>query len=183
MLRRKLERRITILKLVALTAILSALSFTPMVPAAHAYGKTAIWQIGASFNCNNPSFCEVLGGGWGWIEFDSGGVGDATFTQCEHLISDTPPLSGAQGLLIDIENWYIAPGSAGPQSFFVSDGTVTIVGHTGGPPMTLPLSAIFPSPDIGIPAVPGHYDAASMFGMKPPPGVAIQIQVVQIPNR
>jgi len=177
-----LERRITILKFAAFTAILSALSFIPMVPAGHAYGNTAIWQIGVSFNCNNPSFCEGLGGAWGWIELDSGGVGDATFTDCAHLISDTPPLSGAQGLIIEIENWYVAPGSAGPQTFFVPDGTVTVVGHTGGPPVTVPLSAIIP-PDTGIPAVPGHFNAASMFGMTPPPGVAIQIQVVQIPNR
>ncbi len=161
-----MERRITILKLVALTAILSALSFISMVPAGHAYGNTAIWQIGFSGNCDNPHLCGPpfgLGGFWGWVEFDQGGVGDAT--------------------LIEIENWYVAPGSAGPMTFFLGDGEVTIVGHTGGPPMTVPLGAVFPAPfDTGFPAVPGHYSTSEILGFSAP-GVAFQYQVVQIPNR
>jgi len=185
-LRRKLERRITILKLATLTAILAALSFIPMVPAGHAYGNTAIWQIGFSGNCDNPQLCGPpfgLGGFWGWVEFDQGGVGDATVAECSHLFSDTPPLSGAQSFLIEIENWYVAPGSAGPMTFFLGDGEVTIVGHTGGPPMTVPLGAVFPAPfDTGFPAVPGHYSTSEILGFSAP-GVAFQYQVVQIPNR
>jgi hypothetical protein len=34
--------------------------------------------------------------------------------------------------------------------------------------------------DTGIPAVPGHYTATDIFGMKAPPGITIQIQVVQV---
>ena len=184
MLRRKLERRITILKLATLTAILAALSFIPMVPAGHAYNNTAIWQIGFSGNCNNPDLCGPpfgLGGFWGWVEFDQGGVGDATVTECSHLSSDTAPLSGAQSFLIEIENWYVAPGSAGPMTFFVPDGTATIVGHTGGPPVTVPLSSILAA-DTGFPAVAGHYSTDEILGFSAP-GVSFQYQVVQIPNR
>jgi hypothetical protein len=37
--------------------------------------------------------------------------------------------------------------------------------------------------DTGIPAAPGHYNTSELLGFKPPPGVAFQIQVVEIPNR
>jgi hypothetical protein len=49
---------------------------------AGAYGGGAshdTWQIGLSFNCNNPSYPDCqnpetglpeLGGFWGWVEFD-----------------------------------------------------------------------------------------------------------------
>src|SRR5947199_10371476 len=101
--RRKLERRITLLKLATLTAILAALSFIPMVPAGHAYGNTAIWQIGFSGNCDNPQLCGPpfgLGGFRGWVECDEGGVADATLTECEHLGADTPARRRAPACLI-----------------------------------------------------------------------------------
>src|SRR5262249_31082042 len=52
------------------------------------YGKNALWQIGLSFNCNNPAFCgaDATGGFWGWVEFDRGGQGNATLTGCGHLV-------------------------------------------------------------------------------------------------
>src|SRR5215471_12850543 len=66
------------------------------VQTAHAYGNTALWQVGLSFNCDNPSVCGAtnLGGFWGWVEFDSGGLGDAELTGCGHLQGG--PASGAQ---------------------------------------------------------------------------------------
>ncbi len=164
--------------------------FMTAVPAAHAYGNTAIWQIGFSGNCINPSLCEDFvtatgtgpGGFWGWIEFDSGGVGDITVSECSHLSSDTPPLSGAQALLIEVENWYIAQGSAGQMTFFLGEGTITLVGQTGGTPITLPLSAIFPTPfDTEIPAIQGHHSTSEILGFSAP-GIAFEYQVVQIPQ-
>src|SRR5262245_59558300 len=61
---------------------------------ASAYGGGAghaMWQVGISGNCNNPSFCgaDGLGGFWGWVEFDrfaNGTItGDAQLTGCGHF--------------------------------------------------------------------------------------------------
>ena len=139
----------------------------------------SIWQIGASFNCNNPSFCGPnLGGGWGWIEFDQGGTGDATFADCTHMLGGG--FAGAQAVHIDITGWKIGEGSAGANTFIITSAIITLVGHTGGPPQTMVSNDEM---DLGIPAMAGHYNTSMIIGMAPPPGVAIQIQVVQIPNR
>lgn len=151
-----------------------------------AYGNDALWQIGLSFNCNNRDLCLNppfgVGGVWGWIEFDTGGEGDATLAGCTHLSSSLGLLTGADYLHIEITNWTIAPGSGGPATFIITDGTVTIAGvHTRGAPVTVPLSAVFGGVlDTGVPAVAGHYSYSSLFGFTPPPGVNFQIQVVQI---
>lgn len=152
-------------------------------PPARAYGNTALWQIGLSFNCNNPSVCSELGGFWGWIEFDLGGTGDATLSGCAHLVSDTPPLSGAFAFQADF-TWEIMSAAMPPFSvdhFWITGGMMTITGHTGGPPITFPIPDV--PFDSGVPAMAGHYNTASIFGMTAPPGVAFQIQVVEIPNR
>ena len=83
---------------------------------------------------------------------------------------------------MEITNWMIGPGSAGPATFIITDGTVTFAGvNTRGAPVTLPLSAVFGSTvDLGVPAVAGHYSYSSLFGFTPPPGVNFQIQVVAI---
>ena len=172
----------TILEFAALSAILAVLPLmSATVPAVHAYGNTALWQIGLSFNCNNPSVCDsMLGGFWGWIEFDSGGLGDATLTGCSHLTGPTSHGSaGADHFNAEITGWTIMPGSVGPLTFFVTSGTMTFTGTVPrGPPITMPIS---PTPlDTGIPAVPGHFSMASVLGFTPPPGVNFQIQVVQL---
>jgi hypothetical protein len=154
-----------------------------------AYGNDALWQIGLSFNCNDPSLCLTppfgVGGLWGWIEFDTGGEGDATLAGCTHLSSSLGLLTGADYLRIEITNWTIGPGSAGPATFLITAGTVTFAGvNTKGRPVTVPLSALLPpgatALDLGVPAVAGHYSYSSLFGFTPPPGVNFQIQVVQI---
>jgi len=139
------------------------------VPAAHAYGSNALWQIGLSFNCNNPSFCDSMRGGfWGWVGFDSGGLGDATLTGCGHLTGPTSHGSGgADHFNVEITGWTIMPGSAGPLTFFVTSGTMTFTGTVPrGPPITVPIS---PTPlDTGFPAVPGHFSTSMILGFTPP---------------
>src|SRR5262245_42546823 len=82
-------------------------------PPVDAYGRDAIWQIGLSFNCNNPAACgSELGGFWGWVEFDQGNDGDAQVTGCEHMQGGRA--GGAHHVAIDIHGWTIAAGSAGP---------------------------------------------------------------------
>lgn len=151
---------------------------------AGAYGPNALWQIGLSFNCNDPSLCLNppfgIGGFWGWIEFDAAGMGDATLTGCSHLSTSLGVLTGADHLQVQITNWTIGPGSAGPATFFITDGTVTFTGvNTKGAPVTVPLS-VLGGLDTGVPAAAGHYSVPSVMGFTPPPGVNFQIQVVQI---
>src|SRR6266496_4804394 len=57
-------------------------------PSAGAYGSAALWQIGLSGNCNNPSVCgaDQLGGFWGWVEFDNDNTADAELADCQHLL-------------------------------------------------------------------------------------------------
>ncbi|SRR6266540_810564 len=144
---------------------------------AGAYGSNALWQIGISANCNNPSVCGAeLGGFWGWVEFDADNTGDATIAGCEHLQGrQLPGSSGAGGMRIDITGWTIASGSAGPSTFFVTSEIDTFTERGRPVTVTIPSENF----DTGFPAVPGHYSTADVFGFTAP-GVAFQLQVVQL---
>src|SRR6266545_1962075 len=73
-------------------------------PSAGAYGSAALWQIGLSFNCNNPSLCgSELGGFWGWAEFDSDNTADAQLVGCGHLQGGRA--QGAQHFSVDAHSW------------------------------------------------------------------------------
>ncbi len=172
----------------AVASLLIPMALIVIASPARAYGNTAVWQLGVSQNCDNPSLCENLGGFWGWIEFDNDGTGDATFAGCGHLVGPFGG-GGADAFQIEIEGWFIADGFTGMPDFFVTGGTMTLTGHTGGPPVTVPLTTPDGKPidedhpfDTGFPAVAGHYDLAQLFGFSAP-GVNFVIQVVQIPNR
>src|SRR5262249_18465782 len=99
-----------------------------------------------------------------------------------HLSSSLGVLTGADHLQIDITGWTIAPGSAGPATFIITDGTVRLTGvNTKGAPVTVPVPVFFGGAfDTGVPAAAGHYSYSSLFGFAPPPGVNFQIQVVQL---
>jgi hypothetical protein len=148
-------------------------------PSAQAYGgdgHMAVYQIGISFNCNNKDFCgsDNLGGFWGWAELDhnpttGANTGDAEFAGCSH-----GTFKGAGHISQDISDWYVASGSAGPRTFFVTGvETDKFAGQTFVQP--------FKDQDTGVPAVAGHYSTSEIFGFSPPPGVAAQIQVAYKP--
>jgi hypothetical protein len=164
----------------AATAALLGVMLSPV----GAYGGGAnhdMWQVGLSFNCNNPGFCgPELGGFWGWVEFDRSADGqqtwgDAELTGCSHTVGGGG-FAGASHLSIEITSWTIAGGSAGPQTFFAS-GIET--DSFRGNKVTFPVSNI----DTGIPAIPGHYSTSEILGFDPPPGVAFQIQVAFRPAK
>lgn len=149
-----------------------------MVSSAGAYGGGAdhdMWQVGVSFNCNNPDFCGPnLGGFWGWAEFDRSADGtltwgDGELAGCSHSVGGGG-FNGAAHLSFEIESWTIEPGSAGPQTFFISGEETD---SFRGDKVTFDVTHF----DTGIPAVPGHYNTSDVLGFDPPPGVAIQIQV------
>jgi hypothetical protein len=169
-------RRVFVMVVGLLAAVLVAgMSATP----AAAYGGGAshdMWQVGLSFNCNNPDFCgSDLGGFWGWAEFDRAGAttwGDASFAGCGHSIGGGG--GGAGGVQLEIVSWHL--GAAGPddpnypggQVFYIDENEVTFIGH--GNPVTVVNDPEFLG-DSGIPADPGHY------AFHPVAGVAGVIQV------
>jgi hypothetical protein len=183
--------------LALLLAIAGALLVGGPASSAFAYGGGAThdtWQVGLSFNCDNPTsaFClnpetgaPELGGFWGWYEFDRSGDatwGDAELTGCGHTTGGGGPGSaGAGHFHLDISAWHLgAPGPDDPplppgaQVFYVDDGTVTFTGAGG--PVTIPLPDDFKG-DTGIPSTPGHY------AFHPDPGVAGSLTVAYRPAR
>jgi hypothetical protein len=171
--------RITIAS-IAVAASLLVIAAAPAV----AYGGGAnhdMWQIGLSFNCNNPDFCGPQQGGfWGWVEFDRSADGTQTWgnaelTGCTHSVGGGG-FAGAFHASIDVTSWTIAAGSAGPQTFFAS-GVET--DSFRGEKVTFP----FTNMDTGISAVPGHYSTSEILGFSAPPGVAFQIQVAFRPAK
>jgi hypothetical protein len=155
----------------------AAIAFTGLTAStAGAYGSAAQWQIAISFNCNNPSLCGGGGGGtWIWAEFDNDGTGDATVTDCGHLVAAHGAFAGADHINVEMNSWTISSGG----TFVITSETDTIVGH--GTPQVVDIPS--ENFDTGIPAVPGHYSiAAAVFGFTGP-GVTAQLQVVQIPGK
>ena len=154
---------------------------------AGAYGGGAshdMWQVGLSFNCNNPSFCgDELGGFWGWAEFDrfsDGSItGDAEFAGCGHTTgSGGPGSAGAGHESVDITAAHIGPGGPddppGVSVFYIDHNVVT--GTFQGQKQTLVDDPEFLG-DSGIVADAGHYS------FHPAPGVAGVEQVAYRPAR
>jgi hypothetical protein len=177
-------RRLIVLVSAAATMALAAVAST--AGPAGAYGGGAahdMWQIGFSFNCNNPTpgacdFNGGTGGDWGWVEFDRSADGtqtwgDAQTAFCFHTIGGGG--AGAGHSSIDITSWTIAPGSAGPETFFAS-GTETdsFRGVT--------QTSTFTNEDTGIPATPGHYDTSQILGFSAR-GIAFHLQVAFRPAK
>jgi hypothetical protein len=171
------------LMLVALSA--AAVLAVGFAPSASAYGGGAnhdMWQIGLSFNCNNPdpAVCEDgTGGSWGWVELDRSADGtqtwgDAELAFCFHTVGGGG--AGAGHGSIEIESWFIAPGSAGPQTFYVSGEETDFFRGTK-------TTEDFTDLDSGFSAVPGHYSTDEILGFRAPPGIALQVQVAFRPAK
>ena len=174
-------------RLVAMVAALvaaAALAVGFAAPAG-AYGGGAshdMWQIGFSFNCNNPALCgdifDGTGGDWGWVEFDRSADGtqtwgDAEIAFCFHTVGGGGAAAGHGS--IEVTNWTIAAGSAGPQTFFAS-GTETD-SYRG----TTETSTIT-NEDTGFSATPGHYSTTEILGFSAP-GIAFQVQIAFRPAK
>lgn len=182
-------------------AVITASSVLMIAPiAANAgYGGGAaknVWQIGISFNCNNPSLCANtggLGGFWGWAELDQtvgtapAYSGDAQFAFCFHG-GNGPGGAGAGHTSEDVTSWMVGDNG----NFWLTGGTDTdrfqgqVVVHPiwadaqyqpdpNNP--TVPASPTTPS-DTGVPAIPGtfHLSTTDIFGFSAP-GVSANIQV------
>jgi hypothetical protein len=163
--------------MVAAAAAAAVLAVGVASPAG-AYGGGAghdMWQVGLSFNCNNPSFCgDELGGFWGWVEFDrfaDGTItGDAQTTGCSHFLRGGG--GGAGHADIDITSAHIGASQPGDPNF--PTGQVFYVDHNV-------VNGVTDDPDFlgdtGIPVEPGHYSS------HPAPGVAFMAQVAFRPAK
>jgi hypothetical protein len=147
----------------ALTLVFMLSSLVVSTTPAAAYGRDAVWQIGFSFNCNDPVACAVSpenpfgpGGFWGWIELDStthpGTAGDADIvvTGCDHFRT-TIPHGGADHFNLD--------------GTWLTSGGFLFVSATG-------FGTFFV-----VPAAAGHYS------LHPAPAIAMELQLALIPNR
>jgi hypothetical protein len=164
---------------VAVVSVLSVQLLTARGHTAHANGSVALWRFAFSVKCNNPTVCgPTLSGASGSAELDSDNTAVAQLTNYDHL-QGSGPASGAQHSSAQA-SWFIALGMTGLPDFFIGSETRTFTGRSGGPPVTLfdPFP-LYPS-DTGIPAVPAHYNAMSLFGLEAPPGFVFNIQVVQL---
>jgi len=174
--------RRTLLLLAALVA--AAALAGGFAASAGAYGGGSghdTWQVGLSFNCDNPSFCgSDLGGFWGWVEFDRSTVdgtitGDAQLTGCGHSVGGGGPGSaGAGHTNLDITAAHIGPSQPDDPNypnghvFYIDHNVATFTGH--GAPVSVTDDPDFLG-DSGIPAEPGHYS------FHPAPAVAFMVNV------
>jgi len=146
---------------------------------AGAYGGGAshdTWQIGLSFNCNNPSYfmCQdpetgqpQLGGFWGWVEFDrfaDGTItGDAQVAGCGHTTGGGGPGSAGAGHEdVDITSARLGPAQPGDPTFGIPGAQVFYIDSASDPSFV---------GDSGFPADPGHYSLHAV------PGFSANIQV------
>ena len=170
------------LRVLIATLALSTAMVVGTAGTAGAYGGGAdhdMWQVGISFNCNNPDFCSPdLGGFWAWAEFDRSADGtqtwgDAEGAGCFHNVGsrDSRGFGAAIHISLEIESWTIEGGM-----FFINgEETDTFRGEK----TTFDVVHFA----TGVPAAPGHYTATDVFGFDPPPGVAVQIQVAFRPAK
>ena len=152
---------------------------------AGAYGGGAThdtWQVGLSFNCDNPSAPDCqnpetglpeLGGFWGWVEFDRAAdgsiTGDAQLTGCGHTTGGGGPGSAGAGHEdVDIFSAHLGPPGPDDPTFGIPGAQVFYVDSASSPDVL---------GDTGIPAEAGHYS------FHPAPGVSFNLQVSFRPAR
>jgi hypothetical protein len=178
----QLNRANGILKIVAFCAILGILPvISTATPVAHAYGNTAMWQIGFAFTCNkvsNPLCGGAKAGNWGWVELDSGGLGEVQGTFYFPPYSGSGVGSGLVHLAISIMSWNV---NATAGVFALLSGSAVASGGAVRTAVSIPnVCAIGFCGNLPFPASPGHYNAQTLFGQSAGPGAEFQIQVVKL---
>jgi hypothetical protein len=111
---------------------------------AGAYGGGAshdTWQVGVSFNCDNPTICGAQGGTggfWGWVEFDrwsDGSItGDLQGAYCGHTTGGAGAAGGRVAVAvyaahIDTSTGDFVIDSASDPSFLGDSGIPSSAGH------------------------------------------------------
>ncbi len=149
------------------------------------------WHAALSFQCHVASICEdedaVFSGSADLTRDAATGAthADAELTGAFAAVPGVGA-TGAQHFKVDSSGWIIQPGEAGPQTFFLTTGTMTFTGQDGRP-VTVPLinddgSLVTPENPLetSISAVPGHYSTTEILGFSAP-GISADLQVTYSP--
>ena len=173
--------RLLLIATCLITASMLAAPFAGVASAEYGGGASLDqWQVGVSYNCNNPSpgYCvdgagnPSLGGFWGWYVFtaqpgkDASGSGDGQLAGCGHSVGGGGPGAARAGHFgLDDIVWHRDQNG----DFAIDDYWIKITGKDGA---TLPASQ-FPLflGDSGVPMTPGHYS------FHPAPGIAGEVTV------
>jgi hypothetical protein len=138
-------------------------------PAA-AYGNGAAYQVGLSFNCQNPVTCVAsqsnpfgIGGIWGWIVVDQTGNVDGELEFQGHQNAN-PALNGA--VHITLSGFAVPTTQQAPFTPTDPNGNYLAIFQCGSGGC---------NPVFEIDATPGHY--SQKFG----PGINNELQVSQLP--
>jgi len=140
--------------------------------AASGTGRLDVYYLHIFFDCNNPSFCgsENLGGFYGSGEMDHNVTTGANTGKALLTGFSRPTFKIISRTSIDVTDWWVGPGSTGPQSFRADEvATITSNGQT--------QVETLKNDDVGVPAVPGHYTTSQLLGSPPPPNVTEEIDV------
>ena len=138
-------------------------------------GNVQLYQVTASFNCNNPSICgSQLGGFWAWAVFNADGTFDGEVTGCSHVAdAHAPGLQGAQHF--HVEGHYVittvdfAPG----QWIVITDEVDTATGGSLGTGFVINVPSEFEP--VG-PAAKAKLSTADFMGFSAP-GVSMNVTV------
>jgi hypothetical protein len=142
--------------------VAASLGFTAGSVAAYGVADNPLAQIEYSQNCNNPTYCQSLGGVWVWIEVDGGplrGTADVAGAGCFHRLGFGGGASSIRGEF----DWF---WSSTPVGFDATLGTWNDPDGDG-------WYVVF-DPNFGFasfPATHRHYSG------HPHPGVNFELQV------
>jgi hypothetical protein len=153
----------------------SLLGAAASAPVAADYGNSGgnvqLYQVTASMNCNNPSLCgNMLGGFWAWGVFNQDGSFDAEVTFCGHM--STPAGSGLAGAGHEhADGSYIVTNVNGVPFIVITHEVDVLTGQGRGVtidsgPEFMPIA----------PAIKGHYSTVDLLGFSAP-GVTFQVTV------
>jgi hypothetical protein len=90
--------------------------------------------------------------------------GDAEFTGCSH-----GTFNGAAHTSVEVTDWWVASGSAGPNTLFTDEVDTTTFRGTR-------TVETFLGEDTGVALVEGHQSTTELFGFSAP-GIAAQLQI------
>ena len=137
----------------------------------NSHGNVQLYQVTASMNCNNPSVCgSMLGGFWAWAVFNQDGTFDGEVTFCGHMSTPAGPGLAGAGHAHVSGTYVVTDFGQGP--FIVITREIDVLTGQGqgittdSGPEFMPIA----------PAVKGHFSTVDLLGFSAP-GVTFQLTV------
>jgi hypothetical protein len=182
---------------IVVIAVAATLGFTLFAsPASANTGSIEKWEASWTDQCTKASLCgtEFLGGEWGHGVFTRDDATGATTGEVEvvfafHNVQGSGALLATSHLKTHILSWSVGAGfDAGVPNIVFDDYYSTFTGGLGlffdgplgGPPVDSAHCFIGCPLYTEIPAVPGHYNGLTFFGVPDLPGHSYVSNVVKI---